>query len=125
MSSLSLQAPTDQTVCLFSAVQNTTGETRRFTMFPFGWKADADDIKYIPGNVISYIQNGHPQTSDANVQSFVTAVAAGSLTILHTEASILQDITTDESVMLVIDGGTLGTAQVCWDTSTETSTSTA
>jgi hypothetical protein len=113
--------PTVQTACLFSAIKCNVA-TAKLAFLPGLITMVEDEIRYIHGDIIPYIQQGHPQTSQLNVQAFLNALADGTLSILYTPSQVLLDDVTEESTMLVLSDGTLGTAQVCWDTSTETAT---
>jgi len=107
--------PTYDTTCLYSSVKNTSGVRKRFGFLPpHGRELAADEEFTVYGDVREAVIKDERVGCRRHIVAFEAAMARGDIQILNTPSPILLDATTNESKMLQLDGGTLGTTDPCW-----------
>ncbi len=105
------------THCLFSTIQNTSGERMICGLLPpHGRELEANEEFSCFGDIRDVIanRNGDRVTSARHIESFVGLVSAGDLAIKKTPAPIFQDTETDAVKMAKVTNGVLGVADPCW-----------
>ena len=104
--------------CLVTRIQNTSGGPLTCSFLPgHGRTLDADEIVSVVGDVIEAIRHSKRTGADRVINSYLEALDSGLLTVLSTPAPVLQDDTTEAVKVLRLNSGSLGTEDVCWETS--------
>tara|TARA_R110002020_G_scaffold16515_8_gene58278 strand:- start:5534 stop:5866 length:333 start_codon:yes stop_codon:yes gene_type:complete len=103
--------------CLYSTVKNISGGTLKFGFLPPHGRSLADDGEFtVFGNILDAVANGFDRaTSRRSVLAFENAIDDGKLEIVNTPAPILKDATLADGFMIVLDNGTLGVDDPCWE----------
>ena len=110
-------AYTHDLTCLYSTVKNISGGTMKFGFLPPHGRSLADDGEFtVFGNILDAVANGFDRaTSRRSVIAFESAIDGGKLEIVNTPAPILKDATLLDGFMIVLDNGTLGIDDPCWE----------
>jgi hypothetical protein len=110
--------PTFDTTCLYSTVQNTSGQRKKFGFLPpHGRELDADEEFTVLGQIVESVVRIKRVTSRRHLAAFEAAVARGDMKIVKTPNPILQDVVTDATKMVELDNGSLTAVDACWETS--------
>ncbi len=111
------------TLCLHTTVKNTSGVERQFGFLGArGMRLAADEVVTIPGH-LSNFHGGGGKWSQRKFKSLEASLVRGSLEIIETPGVHLYDPTNDETKVLALDGGSLGTVDPCWVTQSLSSSS--
>jgi len=106
---------TMDTGCLYSTLENISGESMVFSYLPpHGKELAANGQATVLGNVLDVVRQ-------VGGERYVTAlkndIAAGRIAIVSTPNPILYDETLEQSQMLELDNDVVGVAAPCWETS--------
>ncbi len=106
------------TQCLYTTVRNTSGQTRVFSFLgAHGVRLAANETYTVPGDLFSALASKRP--SRRAFKAMEAAVRAGHLAIVRTPGVFLYDQTQDQTRMLSLDNGALGSVSPCWESSSE------
>ena len=106
------------TECLYSVVKNTSGRAANFPFLPpHGVRLASNATYSMAGDPVAAVARGDRQANARHVNDFLAAVARHDLTIVSTPAPVLKDLTTNLSKVVVVNNGTLASADPCWATS--------
>lgn len=108
--------------CLYSTVKNVSGIKKKFTFLPpHGRELEAGEEFTILGDIVEAMIRGERVTSQRQLNALEAAVRddSPSLQIIKTPNPIIYDPVNQYSKMLVIEGGTLGYNDPCWDSESE------
>jgi hypothetical protein len=96
-------------------VKNTSGVSKVFSFLPTHGRrlAPVEEFTFI-GSPTEAISRG-VGFKTRHLAALETALVNGNLTLLHTPNPILFDSVTLERKMLVLDGGSLGVQEPCWE----------
>ena len=110
-------AYTHDLTCLYSTVKNISGGTLKFGFLPPHGRSLVDDGEFtVFGNILDAVANGFDRaTSRRSVLAFESAIDNSKLEITNTPAPILKDATLLDGFMIVLDNGTLGVDDPCWE----------
>jgi hypothetical protein len=107
--------------CLYSTVKNVSGSRKKFGFLPPHGRELANNEEFtIFGDVRQAVigaRGSERASSRRDIMAFEDAIENGLLEIIQTPSPILQDIDTDASMMLQLDGGELSAVDVCWHNS--------
>jgi len=112
------------TDCLYTHVKNVSGGARVFGYLGArGMRLDANEVVTIPGNLGNSLGGGGKWSQRKFKGLERSLVDNQSLEILATPAVHLYDAVQDETKMLVLQGGVLGTVDPCWKEASSSSSS--
>lgn len=104
--------------CLYSEVQNKTGEYRNFSFLPPHGRTLAPDETYTMfGDPMTAIScNGSPRRGNRRkIQAFENALARGDLIITKSPGLIIRSPNGTSSMVTVNNGGSLASSPPCWE----------
>lgn len=102
------------TSCLGTTIKNVSGAPLRCSFLPpHGLVLDEDEEVTLAGDLLHAITRGR-YAAQRQIRGLISALEQGLLQIVSSQATILQDKDTDESQMLVLDGGTLDVEEPCF-----------
>lgn len=105
------------TTCLFSAVKNTSGGTKRFPVIPpHGVQLTNNEEVTVFGDIREAVNRGD-RSGRKHMDSLEAILRNGGLQIVYTPAPILQDLDDESVKMLVLDTGSLAVADPCFEVS--------
>lgn len=106
------------TECLYTVVKNTSGAARNFPFLPpHGVRLAANATYSMAGDPISAVARGDRKANARHVNDFIAAIADHSLAVVSTPAPVLKDLGNSQTKVVVVNNGTLASADPCWATS--------
>lgn len=111
------------TDCLFTTVKNISGSERSFGYLGArGKRLAANEVVTIPGDLIAHLGGGG-KYDQRKFKALERSLLNGTLEIVSTPAVHLFDAVNDDTKILALEGGTLGTVDPCWVTQSLSSSS--
>ena len=102
------------TDCLFSTVKNVVGQRRTYGFLPpHGRSLDDDEEFTVFGHISEAIGRFERVTDKRQRDAFVAALTRGDMVIFSTPNPVLQDASSGDSKIIVLDG-TLAVEDPCW-----------
>jgi hypothetical protein len=101
--------------CLFSTVQNTSGETMVFGFLPpHGTTLAANEDYTVFGDILEAINRANFGAERRNVEAFLRALDDGRMTLIQTPSPVLLDTVSGASKILQSASGTITGVAVTW-----------
>lgn len=105
------------TLTTHTTVKNISGGTKRFGFLPpHGMELAADEEVTVFGDIREAVNRGD-RFGARWMQALANALENNELDIVNTPSPIFYDETLDESKILVVDNGSVGLADPCWEDS--------